>query len=66
MCCVYNEKFWNLHELHELREGEDLDESVDLLLCDPSYNIYRQHDFRNIEHDVFNAKNIGVFQDFSE
>lgn len=36
---VYTKVFRNLHETHEIQSGGYLCESVDLFLCDPSYNI---------------------------
>lgn len=49
-----------------MREGRDLNESVDLFLCDPSYNVQDQQDLKNSTHDVFYAKVIEAFCDFVE
>lgn len=45
---------------------EDLGDGVDLLLCHPLYNIRRQQDLQNDDHDVFSAKDMDAFRDFAE
>lgn len=41
-------------------------ESADLLQCNPLYNVHRQQDLRNSDHDVFDSKNMEAFCDFAK
>lgn len=41
VCCVYTKHFRNLYKTHKLQGGEDLDESVELIPCDPPDNFRR-------------------------
>lgn len=66
VCVVHTEDFRSLHKTYELQSGGDLGESVDLLLCDPLYNVCRQNDNQNSDHDEFNQKDIEVFCNFVE
>lgn len=65
VCCDYTEDFQNLRETHELYGGEDLGKNVDLLLCNPPYNVCRQQDLQNSNHDFFIAKETTTFPDFA-
>lgn len=61
MCCDYSGDFRNLHETPELQRDENLLETIDLLvvdiiLCNPLYNVRRQQDHYNSDYDVFNTK----------
>lgn len=61
-CCVYKKDFRNLHETHKPQGSKDLAESVDLLLCDPLYNIRHQQELQNNKHCVFVAKKMEDFE----
>lgn len=39
LCCVYIEDFRNLHETLEFQDCKVLGKSVDLLLCNPPFNV---------------------------
>lgn len=55
VCCRYDDDFRGLHETHELQSGEDLTESVYLLLRDLFFNVRRREDLSNSRHDLFSA-----------
>lgn len=56
--CVYNDDLRNLYKTHDPQSGEDLSDSVDLLLSNLPESVWYQRDFKNSDHDVFNAKDI--------
>lgn len=64
--CAHTKDFLNLHERQELQGIEDQGKSVDLFLCNPPYNVRRQQDMRKSNHDVFIAKDMDEFCDFSD
>lgn len=66
VCCVYMKDFRNLQETNELQSGGILGESVDLLLCKSLYIVCRQQDLQKGDFDVFNAKEIEVFGNFTK
>lgn len=66
VCCVYTEDFQNLHETYGLQGGEDLGESADLFLCDLPYNVHRQRDLQNSDHNVFKATDLESFCEIAD
>lgn len=61
MYFVFTKNFQNLHESHDLHSGEDLDGSVDLLLCEPPFIIRFQQFLHNSDCDVFYTKETDSF-----
>lgn len=61
---VYNKNFRDLHKKHKRPVGEDMFESIDLLLCNSSYNERQQQNLIKINRDVFNAKKTIAFCKF--
>ena len=51
-CMVYATGFQELVEVHEATKGETLEDSVQLILTDPPYNIRRQLNAENSNYDV--------------
>lgn len=54
VCCGYYDRFCSLQKTQELQGGEQLPESVDLLLCNPPINYAPIKTFRKAER-IFSA-----------
>lgn len=65
-CLGNTKKFWKPHETHELKGGNNMSESVDLLKCENPSNIYCQRDLESSDHDLFNEKDKEAFHNFVE
>lgn len=66
MCCVYTKDFQSLDEMAELQGDKELNESIDLLLCDPRYNVHCQQDLQNSNHELLNARIMKAFYYFAD
>lgn len=66
VCCVYTKDFRNLYKTHKLQGGENLGESIYLLLFDFAYNVRLKEELENVDHDVLYAKDMKAFCDFAE
>lgn len=64
--CVYTDDVHSLLETHKLQGSVCLNKGVDLLLCDPLYNIRRPKELQNSDPDQFNTKTMEEFCDFTK
>lgn len=53
VCCIYDVDFRSMVEEQDLDEGEDMSGRVDFVLADYTYNIRRNRNDRNSDHDSF-------------
>lgn len=65
-CCIYDDNYCSRQEAHELKAGEDLTAIVDLLLCDPLYNVRHHEHLLSGVHDLFRAINMEAFCVFAQ
>lgn len=66
MCCVHNDDFQNKHERRKLQGDKGLPESINILMCNPPYDVSCQQALQNSDHDVFNGKDEEAFCKFTE
>lgn len=50
---IYTKYFQNLSETHDFQNGADVGQSVNLLLCNPLYDVGRQQVLENSDYDFF-------------
>lgn len=55
VCYMYDTDVCGLEELNEAGAGGEPVDSVEVLLCDPHYNLRRQSELGNASYDVFEA-----------